>query len=81
MSQRPPPHLQRAEDAGVQAAHPALQVHAGVRPHGAGADLAFHRRIAEAPGNDLLADIGNMLSLALRESIQLSSKLPNIRVA
>jgi DNA-binding FadR family transcriptional regulator len=40
-------------------------------------DLAFHRRIAEATGNDLLAYIGNMLSLALRESIQLSSQLPN----
>lgn len=40
-------------------------------------DLAFHRRIAEATGNDLLAYIGNMLSLALRESIKLSSKLPN----
>ena len=40
-------------------------------------DVAFHRRIAEATGNDLLAYIGNMLSLALRESIKLSSKLPN----
>lgn len=40
-------------------------------------DLAFHRRIAEATGNDLLAYIGNMLSLALRESIKLSSMLPN----
>jgi len=40
-------------------------------------DLAFHRRIAEATGNDLLAYIGNMLSLALRESIMLSSQLPN----
>jgi len=40
-------------------------------------DLAFHRRIAEAANNDLLAYIGNMLSLALRESIQLSSRLPN----
>ncbi len=40
-------------------------------------DLAFHRRIAEATGNDLLAYIGNMLSLALRESIILSSQLPN----
>jgi len=39
--------------------------------------LAFHRRIAEATGNDLLAYIGNMLSLALRESIVLSSQLPN----
>ncbi len=40
-------------------------------------DLAFHRLIAESTGNDLLAYIGNMLSLALRESIKLSSKLPN----
>ena len=40
-------------------------------------DLAFHRRIAEATGNDLLAQIGNLLSLALRESIKLSSQLPN----
>jgi DNA-binding FadR family transcriptional regulator len=41
------------------------------------ADLAFHRRIAEATGNDLMAYIGTMLSLALRESIRLSSRLPN----
>ena len=40
-------------------------------------DLAFHRRIAEATNNDLLAYIGNMLSLALRESIKLSSRLEN----
>jgi DNA-binding FadR family transcriptional regulator len=40
-------------------------------------DLAFHRSIAEATHNDLLAYIGNMLSLALRESIRLSSRLPN----
>jgi DNA-binding FadR family transcriptional regulator len=40
-------------------------------------DLAFHRRIAEATGNALLAYIGNMLSLALRESIKLSSRHPN----
>jgi len=40
-------------------------------------DLAFHRRIAEATGNDLLAYIGNMLSLALRESIKLTSTLPD----
>jgi len=40
-------------------------------------DLAFHRRIAEATNNDLLAYIGNMLSLALRESIKLTSRLPN----
>lgn len=40
-------------------------------------DLAFHRRIAEATKNDLLAYIGNMLSLALRESIKLSSMHPD----
>ncbi|MEO7338977.1 MAG: FadR/GntR family transcriptional regulator [Caldimonas sp.] len=40
-------------------------------------DLAFHRRIAEATNNPLLAYIGNMLSLALRESIKLSSLHPN----
>jgi DNA-binding FadR family transcriptional regulator len=40
-------------------------------------DLAFHSRIAQATNNDLLAYIGNMLSLALRESIKLSSRLPN----
>jgi DNA-binding FadR family transcriptional regulator len=40
-------------------------------------DVAFHRRIAEATGNDLIAYIGNMLSLALRESIKLSSQHPN----
>ncbi|HSW04278.1 FadR/GntR family transcriptional regulator [Aquabacterium sp.] len=40
-------------------------------------DVAFHRRIAEATNNELLAYIGNMLSLALRESIKLSSQLPN----
>lgn len=40
-------------------------------------DLAFHRGIADATNNDLMAYIGNMLSLALRESIVLSSQLPN----
>jgi DNA-binding FadR family transcriptional regulator len=40
-------------------------------------DLAFHRRIAEASGNDLMAYIGTMMSLALRESIKLSSSLPH----
>lgn len=40
-------------------------------------DVAFHRRIAEATHNPLLAYIGNMLSLALHESIKLSSQLPN----
>jgi GntR family transcriptional regulator, galactonate operon transcriptional repressor len=40
-------------------------------------DVAFHRQIAEATGNDLLGYIGNMLSLALRESIKVSSRHPN----
>jgi DNA-binding FadR family transcriptional regulator len=40
-------------------------------------DLAFHRRIAEATGNEYMAYIGTMLSLALRESIKISSRLPN----
>ena len=55
--------------AGMEAARNADEI---LEP-----DLAFHRRIAEATHNDLLAYIGNMLSLALRESIKLSSKLPN----
>lgn len=41
-------------------------------------DLAFHRHIAEATNNDLLAYIGNMLSLALRKSIVLSSGRPHV---
>ena len=55
--------------AGMEAARTAADI---LEP-----DLAFHRRIAEATNNDLLAYIGNMLSLALRESIKLSSLHPN----
>ena len=55
--------------AGMEAARTADEI---LEP-----DLAFHRRIAEATNNDLLAYIGNMLSLALRESIKLSSLHPN----
>lgn len=40
-------------------------------------DIDFHRRIADATHNDLLAHLGNMLSLALRESIKLTSRHPN----
>ncbi|MFT4192931.1 MAG: FadR/GntR family transcriptional regulator [Comamonas sp.] len=40
-------------------------------------DITFHRLIAEASNNPLIAYIGNMLSLALSESIKLSSELPN----
>lgn len=36
-------------------------------------DVAFHRCVAEATNNPLLAYIGSMLSLGLRESIQLTS--------
>jgi DNA-binding FadR family transcriptional regulator len=40
-------------------------------------DLAFHRYIAQATNNEMIAYIANMLSFALSESIKLSSKLPN----
>ena len=58
--------------AGMEAARTAEDI---LEP-----DLAFHRRIAEATNNDLLAYIGNMLSLALREWIKLSSLYPNTYV-
>jgi len=65
-----------AQLAGIAQAYDAMaaapDVDAMLEP-----DLAFHRRIAEATGNDLMAYIGTMLSLALRESIKLSSRLPN----
>jgi len=65
-----------AQLAGIAQAYEAMaaapDVDAMLEP-----DLAFHRRIAEATGNDLMAYIGTMLSLALRESIKLSSRLPN----
>ncbi|BCQ29378.1 FCD domain-containing protein (plasmid) [Caballeronia sp. NK8] len=40
-------------------------------------DLEFHRAIMMATHNDMLAYIGNMLSLALGESIRLTSRHPN----
>ncbi|MCC8392209.1 FadR family transcriptional regulator [Paraburkholderia sp. MMS20-SJTR3] len=40
-------------------------------------DLEFHRAIMAATHNDMLAYIGNMLSLALGESIKLTSRHPN----
>jgi DNA-binding FadR family transcriptional regulator len=40
-------------------------------------DIAFHRAIMSATHNDMLAYIGNMLSLALSESIKLTSRHPN----
>jgi DNA-binding FadR family transcriptional regulator len=40
-------------------------------------DLEFHRAIMAATHNDMLAYIGNMLSLALSESIKLTSRHPD----
>lgn len=40
-------------------------------------DLEFHRAIMAATHNNMLAYIGNMLSLALSESIKLTSRHPN----
>ncbi|BAP42756.1 FadR family transcriptional regulator [Pseudomonas sp. 21LCFQ010] len=42
-------------------------------------DLDFHRAIADATHNDLLAYMCNMLSLPLRESINLTNMRPNIQ--
>jgi DNA-binding FadR family transcriptional regulator len=68
-----------ASDAQIES---IAQAYAGMEAAATPADLlepdvAFHRRIAEATGNELLAYIGNMLSLALRESIKLSSQHPD----
>lgn len=41
-------------------------------------DLDFHSQIAEATHNDLLANLCNMLSLALRESLKQSNRRPNL---
>lgn len=41
------------------------------------ADLDFHRAIAEATHNDLLAYMCNMLSLPLRESINITNRRPD----
>ncbi|MDB5819937.1 MAG: Transcriptional regulator [Rhizobacter sp.] len=65
-----------AQIAGIAEAYAGMEA-ARSREELLEPDLAFHRRIAEATGNDLLAYIGNMLNLALRESIKLSSKHPN----
>lgn len=43
------------------------------------ADLDFHRAIAEATHNDLLAYMCNMLSLPLRESINITNRRPDIQ--
>jgi DNA-binding FadR family transcriptional regulator len=41
-------------------------------------DLQFHREIMAATHNDLLGYIGNMMSLALSESIKLTHSHPNV---
>ena len=41
-------------------------------------DLDFHSRIADATHNDLLANLCNMLSLALREALKHSNQRPNL---
>ena len=41
-------------------------------------DLDFHSRIADATHNDLLANLCNMLSLALREAMKHSNRRPNL---
>jgi DNA-binding FadR family transcriptional regulator len=43
------------------------------------ADLDFHRAIADATHNDLLAYMCNMLSLPLRESINVTHQRPNVQ--
>ena len=43
------------------------------------ADLDFHRAIADATRNDLLAYMCNMLSLPLRESINITNRRPDIQ--
>ena len=43
-------------------------------------DLAFHRGIMAATHNDLLAYIGNMMSLALSESIKVTNNHPDVHV-
>ncbi|AZE50675.1 Transcriptional regulator of the arabinose operon in Shewanella, GntR family [Pseudomonas chlororaphis] len=43
------------------------------------ADLDFHRAIADATRNDLLAYMCNMLSLPLRESISITNRRPDIQ--
>ncbi len=51
--------------------------HARTAPDLLEPDLEFHRAIMAATHNDLLAFIGNMLSLALSESIKLTSRHPD----
>lgn len=41
-------------------------------------DLDFHRRIADATHNDLLAHLCNMLTMAMREALRHSNQRPNL---
>ncbi|CAN7568022.1 FadR family transcriptional regulator [Trinickia sp. LjRoot230] len=51
--------------------------HAGTAAELLDPDLEFHRAIMAATHNDMLAFIGNMMSLALSESIKLTSRHPD----
>jgi DNA-binding FadR family transcriptional regulator len=41
-------------------------------------DLDFHSRIADATHNDLLANLCNMLSVAIAEALKHSNQRPNL---
>jgi DNA-binding FadR family transcriptional regulator len=68
------------ELVGIRDAYERMEAAADSPADGLEPDVDFHRRIAEATHNPLLAHIGSMLSLALRESIQVSNQAPNTHV-
>lgn len=68
------------ELTGIRGAFERMEAAADSPADGLEPDVDFHRRIAEATHNPLLAHIGSMLSLALRESIQVSNQAPNTHV-
>jgi DNA-binding FadR family transcriptional regulator len=62
--------------ARIEAAYRRMEA-AATAPELLEPDLEFHRAIMAATHNDMLAYIGNMLSLALSESIRLTSRHPD----
>jgi DNA-binding FadR family transcriptional regulator len=62
--------------ARIEAAYQRMEA-AATAPELLEPDLEFHRAIMAATHNDMLAYIGNMLSLALSESIRLTSRHPD----
>ncbi|CAN7600171.1 FadR family transcriptional regulator [Caballeronia sp. LjRoot34] len=62
--------------ARIEAAYMRMEA-AATAPELLEPDLEFHRAIMAATHNDMLAYIGNMLSLALSESIRLTSRHPD----